>query len=324
MQSKNLKASFIIAAAVAVLSSTAAYASTNTGGGCTGNCAGSGGDPVTNQGGAGGAGGQGGSGGTGVGIGVGVGMGGSASAGALAGASANNHNTNNNANYGTNVGINDNSNRNSNTLSNRNNNSNSQGQQQGQLQGQQQGQSQSANNRQGQSQSVSNSGNSRNDNRSSASNSNSNANSGNNSSQSVNIAGDTYEAARIPVSTAYAPNIAPTAVCMGSTSAGAQGMSFGVSLGSSWEDKNCMLLEQVRTTASVIGDKETAAEMMCSVKAYADARARLGHPCGSQAPATTSSVTLPTAEATKVASNDYAGGDPIVRARLGLPPLGSK
>lgn len=133
---------------------------------------------------------------------------------------------------------------------------------------------------QGQAQSSRNA----NDNRSNsaASNSNSNANSGNNSDQSVTVQGDNYEARRIPVATAYAPNIAPTAVCMGTSSAGAQGVTFGISVGTSWTDDNCMLLEQVRTVAAVIGDREIAAEMMCDVKAYAAARARAGKPCGQQ------------------------------------------
>lgn len=130
-----------------------------------------------------------------------------------------------------------------------------------QAQGQQQGQAQSSRNR--------------NDNRSSANTSN---------DQSVTVQGDNYDAPRIPVATAYAPNIAPTAVCMGSSSAGAQGVTFGVSFGSSWTDDNCMLLEQVRTVASVIGDREIAAEMMCEVKAYKEARARAGKPCGSAQP----------------------------------------
>lgn len=154
-----------------------------------------------------------------------------------------------------------------------------------QAQGQKQGQSQS----------------SRNDNRSSAnatggSNSNSNANSGNNSDQSVTVQGDNYDAPRIPVSTAYAPNIAPTAVCMGASSLGGSGAALSLSFGTSWTDENCMLLEQVRTVASVIGDREIAAEMMCDVKAYAAARARAGKPCGSstvaavQAPQQTAAV----------------------------------
>jgi hypothetical protein len=223
--------------------------------------------------------------GVGMGVGVGVGQGGRGGDGGSVVGSGNSSNANTNAN--------------------RNSNSNSNRQAQGQLQGQQQGQ------QQGQSQS------SRNDNRSSA------YNDGNNASQSVTVGGDTYEAARIPVATAYAPNIAPTAVCMGSSSIGGQGVTFGISMGTSWTDENCMLLEQVRTVAAVLGDKEVAAEMMCEVKAYAAARARAGKPCGvtktaAAAPQQVVATREPT-EAEKKAR--YTGSDPIVRARLGLPPL---
>lgn len=130
---------------------------------------------------------------------------------------------------------------------------------------------------------VKDSGNSKNQNANRNSNRNNNqssaTNEGNNATQgqTVNVAGDTtnYQAPRIPVSTAYAPNIMPTAVCMGSSSVGGQGMSFGFSLGSSWTDSNCMLLEQVRTVSVVLGQKEIAAEMMMAVPAYAEAVKRL-------------------------------------------------
>ena len=231
----------------------------------------------------------GGAGGAGVGVGIGIGQGGVGIGGSVIG-SGNSANDNRNSN----------NNRNDNTNTNAN------------LQGQ--GQSQNASAKQGQSQSSSN------DNRSNASNTNSNANSGNNSNQTVTVQGDSYEAARIPVSTAYAPNIMPTAVCMGSSSGGVQGASFGVSIGSSWTDDNCMLLEQVRTVAAVIGDRETAQEMMCDVAAYANARARTGKPCaGDVKPFLTATVTQPATKAEAAAG--YAGNDPIVRKRLGLPPL---
>src|SRR3546814_1073402 len=77
---------------------------------------------------------------------------------------------------------------------------------------------------------------------------------------------------------------------MGSSSAGGQGATFGFSIGSSWTDENCMLLEQVRTVAAVLGDKVVAYEMMCEVEAYAAARARAGNPCGGAAPAVASSA----------------------------------
>lgn len=243
----------------------------------------------------------GGHGGTGIGVGVGIGQGGSGGDGGHGGSV-----------LGSGNSANDNRNSNNNRNDNHNSNLNAQGQ----LQGQQQGQSQNASAKQGQSQSSRNN----NDNQSNASNTNSNANSGNNSNQTVTVQGDSYEAARIPVSTAYAPNIMPTAVCMGSSSGGVQGASFGVSIGSSWTDDNCMLLEQVRTVAAVIGDRETAQEMMCDVAAYANARARTGKPCaGDVKPVLTATVTQPATKAEAAAG--YAGNDPIVRKRLGLPPL---
>lgn len=114
---------------------------------------------------------------------------------------------------------------------------------------------------------------------------------------------------RYPVSTAYAATIAPTAVCMGSTSAGAQGMAMGLSFGTSWSDTNCMLLEQVRTVAVVLSDAATAEEMMCGSDAYREARIRMGRPCAGSWKAVQG----------KIRRGEYT--DAVVRARLGLPPL---
>lgn len=149
--------------------------------------------------------------------------------------------------------------------------------------------------------------------------------------QSVTVTGDTvtYQAqARQPVATAYAPNIMPTAVCMGSTSVGGQGITFGISVGTSWTDGNCQLLEQVRTTASVLGDTSTAAQMMCAVPAYAKAREATGRPCDKPAakPTTTSSaepepVHESATEAGLRKKYAYYGNDPIVMSRLGIAPL---
>lgn len=131
----------------------------------------------------------------------------------------------------------------------------------------------------------------------------SNVSDANNAAQTVHI-----DSAKIPVSTAYAATIAPTAVCMGTSSGGAQGPGLGLSFGTSWTDENCMLLEQVRTVAVILQDGNTAEEMMCGLDSYREARARLHKPCKS---------------AKKVASvepkPEYT--DPIVRSRLGLPPL---
>lgn len=134
----------------------------------------------------------------------------------------------------------------------------------------------------------------------------------NNASQTTNTVVDNRNPRN--VSTAYAASIPPTAVCAGSTSGGIQGASFGVSVGSSWTDQNCMLLEQVRTVSVVLGQEIVAQEMMCAVDAYREARIRVGNPCAA----------LPEGETTKTRLQGGPGfdqTDPIIRARLGLPPL---
>lgn len=118
--------------------------------------------------------------------------------------------------------------------------------------------------------------------------------------------GDVYVAPaqeRAPVSTAYAPHVSPTALCALGISGGAQGASFGLSFGGSFTDENCVLLEQVRTTATVLGDRATAAEMMCGLAAYRAARERQGKPCQKTASA---------------AAGGNEPSDPYVRRRLGL------
>lgn len=198
----------------------------------------------------------------------------------------------------------------------KNSNQQSQGQKQGQSQGQ--GQSQSVKNS-GNSSSASGVKNSGNSASLSSSNSggNTQSNDGNNASTSVSVGGDTYEAARIPVATAYAPSIAPTAPCMGSTSGGAQVAGFGFSAGGTWTDSNCQLLEQVRAVSSYLGDKETAAEMMNDVPAYAEAKKRIADRKAGKAAVSTAA---PSADVRPMASNE-SYSDPIIRSRLGLPPL---
>lgn len=102
------------------------------------------------------------------------------------------------------------------------------------------------------------------------------------SETNVNVQGDniTYEASRIPVASAYAAPIYPSAVCMGSSSAGGQGMTFGLSVATSWTDENCMALEQIRYVSSLMNDTDTAAMMMCvQFPLYREAREKAGNPC---------------------------------------------
>lgn len=90
-----------------------------------------------------------------------------------------------------------------------------QDQTQGQLQGQQQGQVQSTEN-------------------------------SNNASQSTAITFAAPRTYRPPVNSAIAPTVFPTAPCMGSTSGGVTGTLISISGGSSWESKECMILETAR------------------------------------------------------------------------------
>lgn len=248
-----------IVVAIAALFAGSVYAAqTNTG--CQGNCPDSGGttNNITNAGGAGGNG----YGGTGIGIGTGIGVGGTGGQGGAGGSAV--------GTGGSVLG--------SGNSSNRNDLNQHQGQNQGQLQGQQQGQGQqqSANNRQGQKQSSNN----RNDNSNSSNNSSTNTSYGSvaTTAQSTSVGGDstTYQAARIPVATAYAPNQYPTAPCVMGASLGFQAVGFGMSAGAPIKDEVCQFLEKVRSVSQVLGQPEVAREMMAAYDAtYAEALQRI-------------------------------------------------
>jgi len=117
--------------------------------------------------------------------------------------------------FGSGNSENDNDNRNYNTNLNTNRQGQEQGQAQGQLQGQGQGQMQG------------------------------NIGLGSGNDTDVYIEGD--DAADIPVSSAYAaPLTSADDTCMGSTSAGVQAMGFGISLGSTWRDEDCVRRKDAR------------------------------------------------------------------------------
>lgn len=279
-----MKKTFAIAALV--FSTGAFAAQTNTG--CQGNCPG---DSITNQGGVGygGNGGNATAGAVGIAI-AGGGTGGSGGAGGAGGAGGSVVGSGNSSATGGAVVGSGNS---------------TQGQQQGQV-------ANGGNANQGQSQSsnsgVKGSGNSAN----TVSGNGGNA-AGNTTKTEVTVTGGdtTYQAARIPVATAYAPNIVATALCKFGVSGGGQGMTFGFSVGVSITDENCMLLEQVRTVSVILGQKEVAQEMMMAVPAYAEAVARM-----KGVKATAGTDVKPVSVQAKA---EYT--DPIIRSRLGLPPL---
>lgn len=182
----------------------------------------------------------------GLGVGLGVGIGGEG--GSVLGSG---NSTNTNAN--TNIGVNSSTNTNNidNTVRN------TVGQDQSQGQGQQQGQ--------GQSQKTDNANNSK-------------------QTTNVNVAGDNvkYEAARIPASTAVAPTMFATAMCQAARAGAFQNKAFGISMGGTITDENCIRLEQFRVVTNVIRDPETINSMACLASPlYRQARKDMGLPCAS-------------------------------------------
>ena len=84
---------------------------------------------------------------------------------------------------------------------------------------------------------------------------------------------------RVPVATAYAaPILAVEDTCMGSSSMGAQSMSFGVSIGATWQDDNCRRLKNARQLAAM-GYRRAAVALLCVDDEVRTAMAVAGTPC---------------------------------------------
>jgi hypothetical protein len=133
----------------------------------------------------------------------------------------------------------------------------------------------------GGSASANNNGNNNGNNNSSSSNhqsqsaNNDNANS-NNSDQSVEV--NTYNQ-RPPVSTAYAAQLTTGEdTCMGSSSIGAQAVTFGLSLGTTWQDDNCRRLKNSRQLVA-LGFHRAATALMCVDEDVRAAMIAAGTPC---------------------------------------------
>ncbi|AMM23197.1 hypothetical protein [Variovorax sp. PAMC 28711] len=108
---------------------------------------------------------------------------------------------------------------------------------------------------------------------------------GNSTAVTVEGSSTVYEAqARNPVSTAYAaPLTSANGTCMGSSSAGAQGVSMGVSFGTTWTDSGCDARYDA-IALSQIGEREAAKARLCLKPEIAKAFEAAGKPCpGSEA-----------------------------------------
>lgn len=132
----------------------------------------------------------------------------------------------------------------------------------------------------------------------------------------VTVQGDTIEAqARNPVGTAYAaPLTVSNGTCLGSASGGLQTVGVGVSFGSTKMDEGCNARYD-SLYLNALGLRSAAIARLCQVEANAKAIESTGGVCPKgaavSAPAATNDDTAAQAKYT----------DPIIRQRLGLPPL---
>lgn len=114
------------------------------------------------------------------------------------------------------------------------------------------------------------------------------------------------------VSSAVAAGLAASnGTCMGSSSVGAQGLTAGLSFGTTWTDAGCDARYDAQALQA-IGQPTAALARLCQKGEIAQALAAAGTPC----PGTAKSAAAPAAIAV-VAEHT----DPIIRRRLGLPPL---
>jgi hypothetical protein len=97
--------------------------------------------------------------------------------------------------------------------------------------------------------------------------------------------------------------------CMGSTSGSANGPGFGVSVGTTWSDGNCKLLKNARELWNM-GMKAAALALLCTDDDNRKALEVTDYQCPQSKKAEVVAAT---------ANEQYT--DPIVRNRLGLPPL---
>lgn len=155
---------------------------------------------------------------------------------------------------------------------------------------------------------------------------NTQTNEGNNSKQNtvVNVGGDHYEAPKIPVATAYAaPLTAANGTCMGSSSAGGQGVGFGLSFGTTWTDSDCDRRYDAQELRAQ-GHTKAATALLCQKASIREAMKAAGTPCpqdDSRKVATSEGLRATVEPTMHEKAVQYTGDDPIIRQRLGLPPL---
>ena len=127
---------------------------------------------------------------------------------------------------------------------------------------------------------------------------------------------NTYESQRPPAASAFAPALTSAFdTCMGSTSGAVSTSIVGVAMGSTYVDKNCQTLKNTRELWNM-GQRAAAMARMCMDDLNRESLELTGYEC----PQTTAAKAKAKAEVT---AGVVQYTDPIVRARLGLSPLGN-
>lgn len=104
----------------------------------------------------------------------------------------------------------------------------------------------------------------------------------------VNVAGDA--APKIPAATATAPGLsAANGTCMGSSSLGGQGASFGFAVGSTWTDSGCDARYDAEALRAAM-QPAAAMARLCMKKEIAQAMEAAGNPCKSAKISTSNSA----------------------------------
>lgn len=124
-----------------------------------------------------------------------------------------------------------------------------------------------------------------------------------------------WENPRAPVNTAMAAALtASQETCAGSSSLGAQGVGFGVSIGSTWESDQCNMRRNA-ALLNAIGAKEASVELLCQDEKIRLAMKSGGTPCAADRPVgQTSQLVLPpsmSSAPTASAAVSYAPMEPI-------------
>lgn len=112
------------------------------------------------------------------------------------------------------------------------------------------------------------------------------------------------------------PLVSSNDTCMGSASGGINAPGFGLSLGKTYNDDNCVMLKNSRELWNM-GMKGAAMALMCNDTKNKEALELTGYECPQTTRDRHGNVALQ--RAVQPSQEQYT--DPIVRARLGLPPL---